>query len=240
MTVSNIFPVPPTNVLYRILWFGGLDGGELVPAGTAFMAELDGKEYVITARHVAEACQYDPYIRHAGTWNKQNWSSPLVDDNENDITVFQSPVFRPPQIIPDGGLSAFDVRYGMAGIVFGQVGYALGFPGVIGEGKLRTDHVNEFKNMPVPLSTLLAINKGIGTDVVYSASYINAGYSGGAVVYPVWNTNDWGVAGIITHFPSIPRPVMDAQGKEIGYVMQHTGLVGYTPWQLIEHLIEKM
>lgn len=122
---------------------------------------------------------------------------------------------------------------------FGQVGYAMGFPNVWEKGEPLTSHIAEMDDWPVPMLTMLLVNMTLSTDVVYCASYINDGYSGGAVVFPVPGTdNDWNVAGIITHFPTVLRGVFSAAGNEIGKVQQHTGLLGYRPWKIIEHLIE--
>ena len=42
--------------------------------------------------------------------------------------------------------------------------------------------------------------------LAYSASYINAGFSGGAVVFPLAD-GDWTIVGIVTHFPTVKRSV---------------------------------
>ena len=216
-----------TNVLLRMMWLGKSVRGGVVPSGSGFVAELNGREYLVTARHVATACQYNPCLRLSNQWIVDRWPDPLVDDESSDITVF-----------PFEGMArlhAFDVRYGIGGTILGQIGYALGFPSV---GN-RTDHVAEFEGRPIAIPTMLAINMTPGTDVVYCASYINAGYSGGVVVYPVQNTdNEWGIAGTITHFPTVKRPVKIARFKTMLHVEQHMGLLRFTPWPVIERLIE--
>ena len=83
---------------------------------------------------------------------------------------------------------------------------------------------------------LVVANFTAGGNATYSASYINAGFSGGAVVFPM-GQRDWTIAGIITHFPTIPRPVY-RNGKETeDFVREHTGLVGYTSFGSVEKLI---
>ena len=50
----------------------------------------------------------------------------------------------------------------------------------------------------------------------------------------------WTIAGIITEFPIVPRPIYDGSGKETGlFTMQHTGLVGYVSMSAVLEMIEK-
>ena len=57
-------------------------------------------------------------------------------------------------------------------------------------------------------------------------------------MFPV-GTDDWTIAGIITHFPVVPRPVY-RDDKETGdYILEHTGLVGFTPLEKVEELINE-
>ena len=224
-------PSPTRGILIRMLWFGRLVGTAIVPSGSAFIASIEGKEYVVTAYHVAKLCRFKPYIRHHGRWNAYEWEV-LVRDKENDVAVLQmsSPT----------GVSFSYVEYGIVeGAIHGQLGYALGFPTVIENQKLLTNHVLEINGRPIAIPTLLVVNLTQGTDIMYSSSYINDGYSGGAVVYPILGEDKWGVAGIITHFPYYPRRVYDTNFKETDqYVLQHAGLVGYRSWNLIAHLID--
>ena len=91
----------------------------------------------------------------------------------------------------------------------------------------------------MPIAALVVVNLGIEAKVHYSASYINAGFSGGAVVYYVEDRKMWTIAGMIAHFPTVLRPVYDGNGKETGkFIQQHTGLVGYVPMSAILAMIE--
>ena len=71
---------------------------------------------------------------------------------------------------------------------------------------------------------------------------MKSGYFGGAIVYHVARQKMWIIAGIITHFPTLRRPVYDENWKETGhFTKEHTGLVGYVPvsavWQMIEDAV---
>ena len=90
----------------------------------------------------------------------------------------------------------------------------------------------------MPIASLVVANFTASGPFTYSASYINAGFSGGAVVFPLANS-DWTIAGIVTHFPTVQRDVYRG-GVETGdYVNEHTGLVGYTSLPMVLDLIAR-
>ena len=98
----------------------------------------------------------------------------------------------------------------------------------------------EIDGRPIPIATLVVINLSPASKVHYSASYINAGFSGGAIVYYITEPKMWTIAGVITQFPIVPRPIYDGSGKETGlFVKQHTGLVGYVPMSAVLEMMEK-
>ena len=96
----------------------------------------------------------------------------------------------------------------------------------------------EVEGRPIPI-VALAISDFAPTEKgTYSSSYISAGFSGGAIVSPL-GTDEWTIAGIITHFPTVRRPVYRADKKTEDYVPQHTGLVGFTPMEGVDELINE-
>lgn len=229
--MNNVAPV--SNVLLRMLWFGRSTGsGEVEPFGCAFIATLKDRECVVTANHVAEGCQFQPYVRFRKDWHPFKWQT-LVSNKELDIAVLQ--------LAEPVGVS-LHVDYGFVkGAVHGQLAYALGFPTVVdyNNNRKQTDHIVETDGRPVALPTMLLLNMQQGADIVYTAAYVNDGYSGGAVVFPVLSTNRWAFAGTIIEYAPFPRSVYDRSGNDTGLLThQHTGLVVYRPWSLIEHLID--
>lgn len=241
-STPNVPPVLTTNVMHRVLWLGrieppppGKDGPRAVPIGSAVLVESDGRGYMVTARHVVYSplLLQRPLIRMDGIWkNGIEGMEFLVDSEEHDIAVFS---------LPEPVLDAFVVDYGPSeGALHSQLGYALGFPGFYENDEPSIGHIAEMEGRPIPIPTLLSLNLWDRTDdIVYCASYINAGYSGGAIVYPVPGSDRWAIAGIITHFPTVAREVIDYTDRRIGISMQHTGLVGFRPWRVVERLIEK-
>ena len=219
---------PTANVLNPILWLGCHQKEAIVPAGSGVVIQLDEAEYLVTALHVAEACGMNPLVRCHDKWYAIKWET-VASSKADDIAVLQTDVVLDDAKIP--------VKHGSASeTVYGQIGYALGYPGISGEHGPETNHILVVGGRPIPIAALAISNFASTEKGIYSSSYINAGFSGGAIVFPV-GTNDWTIAGIITHFPTFPRPVY-RDGKETGdYILQHTGLVGFTPFGRIEELI---
>lgn len=225
-----MLPRPPeANVLNPLLWLGQRVLGTYFPAGSGVVANLGNNQYLVTAFHVAKDCDFRPLVRFNGQWNSIDWKTVVLEE-ELDIAVLKTDTILDTKNIP--------VRYGEpSGLVFGQIGYALGFPGVMDETGCSTDHIIEVHGKPIPIVALVVANFTAGGNATCSSSYINAGFSGGAVVFPL-GKRDWTIAGIITHAPTIHRPVY-RNDKETGdFIMEHTGLVRYTSFGAVEKLLK--
>lgn len=218
---------PTADVLNPLLWLGCHGSGKLTSMGSGVATTVNGGQYLVTALHVIDGCELQPRVRFNGQWNEIAWQTVAVDE-ANDIAVLKTETTLDAQKIP--------VLHGEpTGLIYGQIGYALGFPGFDG-GQSSTDRITEVAGKPIPIVSLAVANFTSSGTATYSASYINAGFSGGAIVFPVGD-DQWTIAGIITHFPTIRRSVF-RNGRETGdYIMQHTGLVGYTPFRVVEELI---
>ena len=218
---------PTADVLNPLLWLGCHESGNLTSMGSGVAINVNGGEYLVTALHVVRNCNLSPRVRFNGQWNAIDWRT-LAIDEDNDIVVLKTETPLDPQRIP--------VLHGEpAGLIYGQIGYALGFPGFYGE-EWSIDHITEVNGRPVPIVSLAVANFTSTGNATYSASYVNAGFSGGAVAFPV-GEDQWTIAGIITHFPVVRRAVY-RDGRNTGdYIMQHTGLVGYAPFRVVQELI---
>lgn len=222
---------PTANVLSRVIWLGD---GRNTAQGSGTLVSFNGVDYLATAHHVYVDCGGNPAVRFRGQWNPFQWDV-VAKDESLDVIVLKS------RQLPTDLAERLPVLYGMPkGAIHGQTGYSLGFPGVHESAtQLKTDHVPEIEGVPIPIAALVIVNLGIEAKVHYSASYINAGFSGGAIVYYVEDQEMWTIAGMIAHFPTVSRPVYDKNGKDTGnYTLQHTGLVGYVPMSAILKMIE--
>lgn len=222
---------PPTaDVLNRVMWLGARDGSGEFPIGSGVVVHVRGIEYLMTAHHVATECGFQPLVRYEKRWNEHDWEL-IVKDERNDLAVFKAK-----DVVLDS--QAIPVLYGEPkGLVYGQVGYALGYPGLSDDD---TGHVTEANGRPIPVPALVTATFFAGSSEIYSSGYINAGFSGGAVVFPV--EDRWTIAGMIVNYPAIPRPVLRKVGDRYVeepdlYYEDHTGFVGYQRWSLVEEAI---
>ena len=66
-----MLPRPPqANVLNRLLWLGTTGRDDAVPVGSGVIVFLNDNEYLVTAMHVAEVCEFRPLVRFRGQWNR--------------------------------------------------------------------------------------------------------------------------------------------------------------------------
>ena len=83
----------------------------------------------------------------------------------------------------------------------------MGFPALTNPGDIS--HIEEIEGMPVPLTALVSAYCRIGTNasskIHYVGGYVNAGFSGGAMVFQT--TEGWTIAGIVTHKESVQRSI---------------------------------
>ena len=226
-----MIPTPPTsNVLNRLLWLGCHVNGNLASTGSGVIIIVDGAEYLATALHVIEKSGLNPRVRSYGSWLPIDWQTVAVDE-QHDVAVLKTNTVLDPQKIP--------VKYGEPpGMVYGAVGYVLGYPSWLGIGGIQTEHITEAGDRAIPMASLVVANFTASAEFTYSASYINTGFSGGAVVFPLAN-DDWTIAGIVTHFPTVPRAVYRGGVDTCDYVEEHTGLVGDTSVTLVLDLIAR-
>ncbi len=147
-----------------------------------------------TALHVIENYGLTPRVRSEGKWLPIDWQTVAID-KQLDVAVLKTNTVLDPQRIP--------VKYDEpAGMVYGGVGYVLGFQTWEDSGGIQTKHVTEAGGRAIPIASLVVANFAASGESTYSASYINAGFSGGAMVFSLAN-DDWTIAGIVTHFPTI-------------------------------------
>ena len=61
--------IPPTaNVLNRVLWLGEPSGSGGLPIGSGVVVHVGGVEYLMTAHHVVEDCNFNPLVRYSRRW----------------------------------------------------------------------------------------------------------------------------------------------------------------------------
>ena len=219
-------PVLPAEIIYRVFWITR----DSKPEGTGIVIDVEGKQYFITAQHVASKCAYQPELRigDGDSWTSRTITWDYVGENQQaDVAVLAADrLLCPDRLYLDVGSQ--DLTYGM-------VGYALGFPTALETHEISV--TDEGHPMPVPA---LAVAYFSGGDYACCSGYITSGYSGGAVVFPKpgSTTNEWVLTGIIAGFPWLRRPI-DMDGAPVEFAArEHTGLIRNVPIGLVEEIIK--
>ena len=185
--------------------------------GSAFTIEIDDRQYIVTARHIAKNIKEKDKISiyYNSKWQEINVMSILFDDPNFDILV----LLPNTQITPKT-----NVKFSMSGLILSQDVYFLGFPhGLAGDiGDLDYDY-------PLPF-----IKKGICSLIDFSEKgfvkiwidgFSNPGFSGGPIVFRDIETEKLKIAGVIKGHLNENVDIMDEKGKTGLYAKVNSGLI---------------
>ena len=190
-TMSREQTMITSNVLVRVRRFRY--GNE---TGSSFLLEQDGKEYLVTARHLVKNIRSSDtaVIFHEDRWKQLDVNLVGLGDGDIDVAVLAPSIRQLPASyeLPVQG----DPK---SVISLGQDVYFLGFP-----YGLRTDAPQLTGGFPLPL-----IKKGVISSMSDKGRYYlidghnNPGFSGGPVVYSVPDKRvglKYFVAGVVSGF----------------------------------------
>ncbi|GAB3094877.1 S1 family peptidase [Lysobacter terrae] len=205
-----------SNILFRTFFI------KAEQYGTAFTLEIDGSEYLITARHLVDTSKRSFDLR---LFLHERWHDIPVQvvghgRGEIDITVLKLPF----QLTKAGELEVFPT---IAHLALGQDIYFLGFP-----YKMWGD-VGEFMGgMPCAYAKKGTISSlGWGDPQILHVDAINnEGFSGGPLFfYPHGQPTKVHLAGVVSKFKIEFEQVVDSSGNDTGMtVAYNTGfLVAY-------------
>ena len=215
-----ILPYVTGHILERVHCLGQNNNIQ----GTGFAVEVDGKQYLVTANHVAKACQYEPQLLMGGWDATLNWKT-IGKDEDADVAVLAA----------DRQLcAATQIQVGTGQILYGQMGYALGFPADYGTdifGKLQdSDYGTRVLPMPAPVTFY-----GSGTSQGHYWGSVTAGFSGAPAVFPtipdssarqnLLGSENWAITGIVTGYAT-RRFEADKDGATIDLKMSYDQPVG--------------
>ncbi|GMQ97212.1 MAG: hypothetical protein BMS9Abin15_0915 [Gammaproteobacteria bacterium] len=166
------------NVYDRVFFVRG------VKYGTAFTVDVDGKQYLVSARHVINS-DCDLKIFHDRKWKQCPFTLVGSGEGEADITVL-APRHRLSSEIPlDPAIGNF---------IIGQDVYFVGYP-----YKMWSEGGDVMSGRPLPFVKKGTISAGMDpTDDVkrlYVDAINNEGFSGGPLVVAKPNTIDYRVIG---------------------------------------------
>ena len=197
-----------TNILQRTfrIQYGG-------STGTCFTVDVEGRQYLITARHVVSsvAGPDSVQIQHENTWKSLAVELVGHGQGEIDVTVLAPSV----QLSPTHPLAT-----GTAGIVLSQDVYFLGFP-----YGLANDGGNLNRDFPLPLvkkGILSAFQRGEVKTLLLDG-HNNPGFSGGPVVCQI--ANKLSAIGIVSGYRNEPKPIYVGQSETPFTYYDNTGIV---------------
>ena len=212
------------NLLTRVLH---LKVGD--KTGTAFTIEVDGKQYLITAKHLTG----ERGIAEIEIW-RQGWRRIRVDvvgigKGEEDIIVLATNRMLT-QTLP--------VEVGSGGITVGQNVRFLGFP--LG---IALNYMVERGGMRLPLvkgGILSGIKFEKGMSWLLVDGHNNRGFSGGPVVFrsPGDRQGVWKIAGVISSYQIESVDVRDEIGQITGSAEGNSGILVATGIDIALKLIE--
>jgi len=187
--------------------------------GTCFALDFEGRQYLVTARHVVETLtgEVQVSILHKG-W--QLISAIVVGHGKDSVDISV--------LAPSVQLARKDLLLSgsLDGITFGQDVYFLGFPyGLHSElGAINRDFPAPFVRKAILSAILTGDN---GERIFLLDGYSNGGFSGGPVVFSKMGrpANELTVAGVVSAHHVIQSPVLSS-GKETSLqVKENTGIV---------------
>lgn len=181
--------------------------------GTCFAIDVDGRQYIVTARHVVDGIHPKDSISiyHDGIWKTLRTEVAWLSQSEQDIAILSPEI----QISPTHLLEPTS-----AGMVLGQDVYFCGYP-----YGLKVEVGPDLnRGFPIPL-----VKKGVLSGMFPGHILIdginNPGFSGGPVVFATPRSNDFKVAGVISGY-KVEYDAVLLNGEDIGLKYGYnTGLV---------------
>lgn len=170
---------------------------------TAFTLDVDGRQYLVTARHAVETLR-DPGVLDIfanGVWNANSVHVVGHAAGERDISVLTFDE----QLTP-GRLT---MEATSKGVIYGQDVYFLGFPyGLLGKF-LLTEYGH-----PLPLVKKATVSLFQSDEVFLLDGHNNPGFSGGPVVFTEPGLNEFKVFAVISGYKSVEQSVL-AGGQQV-------------------------
>lgn len=224
--------VPTSNVLYRVLRLRNATA-----TGSAFTIEVDGKQYLITARHLLKnfGSEGDVELWMDGRWAKMRARAIYPSKGVVDIAALD--LGKPVTI-------NFPLAASSGGLTLGQQVYFLGYPHGLGSS-VAVQPPPGFGEIPFLKSGIVSALDDRDPDawILYLDGQNNPGFSGGPIVFWHAESGSFRVAGVVRGYRNEALPVLkkkkleDPQATAYNdlYTRSNSGIViGYD----IRHIVE--
>lgn len=224
--------VPTSNVLYRVLRIK-----TPTQTGSAFTIEVDGKQYLITARHLLKGFggqgEVDLWIE--GRWSR--FPARAIYPSKEQVDIAALDLGRPVTI-------TFPLTASSGGLTLGQQVYFLGYPHGLGTSASAPVPPG-FGEIPFLKSGIVSAldDRDPQANLLYLDGHNNVGFSGGPIVFWHPESASFRVAGVVRGYRNEALPVLkkkklddpEAQAYNDLYTRANSGIViGYD----IRHIVE--
>lgn len=223
--------VPTSNVLYRVLRIR-----TSTATGSSFTIEVDGKQYLITARHLLKGFgnEGDVELWLEGRWSKVR--ARAIYPSKEIVDVAALDVGRPLTI-------TFPLEASSGGLALGEQVYFLGYP--YGLGTSTPPPAPGFGDLPFLKSGIVSAvdDRDPQASLLYLDGLNNPGFSGGPIVFWHGPSRGFRVAGVVRGYRNEALPVLKrknlddpaAEAHNDLYTRVNSGIViGYD----IRHIVE--
>jgi hypothetical protein len=190
----------PSNVLLRVRMIKA--GNEV---GTGFTVEVDERQYLITAKHVAKTLKAKDTIQ---LFQEGKWSAPL------NIQVFRcdDPIDIAVLVPPEQISVTFDLAPRMQDLFVGQDAYFVGFPYGLVFNRFEGKDPGGLYPLPfIKKATISALADENGVRMLFLDGHNNPGFSGAPIVYrDLHQPNQvvFRVAGVVSAYRAEQSPVL--------------------------------
>lgn len=191
----------PSQILHRVIHIQNPHTGG---TGSAFFIEIDEVEYICTARHIFDKFASNEIdIRYGQKRISMQVDVVGIGRGDDDVIVF-----RPAKQFGKVGSGALPIQISAASMVFTQEAFVLGYPFQWENSALK--RISGGWPFPIAKRAIIAgwpdedFSKSILLDC-----QVNPGFSGGPVVFNIFNTRNWAIAGIVKS--SYDEPIQDLQ-----------------------------
>jgi S1-C subfamily serine protease len=182
-------------------------------AATAFAIDIDGRQYLITAKHVVAPINGKERL---GIFANGAWTDLPVQlvghSTDADISVLATDRRLTPSDLPLEPTSA--------GLVYSQEVLFLGFP-----YDILSTYIFEGEGFPLPLVKKAIVSSFVNRGTFLLDGHNNPGFSGGPVVFVRPGEKDLKVAAVISGYQAVNEPVFAGDQKAPLVYRYNTGII---------------
>jgi S1-C subfamily serine protease len=195
--------VPTSNVLYRVL---RLRAPGSTSTGSAFTIEVDGKQYLITARHLLKDFGSEGEIE---LWLQGSWSrmrARAIYPSKEAVDIMALDLGRTVTV-------TFPLEASSGGMTLGQQAFFLGYP--FGQS-LSGPPPPGFGEIPFLKSGIISAvdDRDPQATLLYLDGQNNPGFSGGPIVFWHSPSGSFRVAGVVRGYRNEALPVLKKKKLE--------------------------